>query len=136
MNSKLNWKKGIIYLNDQPIGDFVRDKVLTCQYKLNESMLNFEELDLYKRQIAIMDSDRNRLGIIRKKRWSKKAKITLTDDREFELKPVNFWSKKWKLYADQNELMVFNKGIFNKGEVNYIFQDEVLILSGLYVVNN
>ena len=136
MRSKLSWKNGVIFFKEKPIGDFVKDKMLSCQYKLNEMMLCFEEQDLYKRQIAIMDSDRKRVGMINRSRWTKRAKITLVDNREFELKPRSLLSNKYRLYADQNVLMEFNKGMFKKGEINYIFQDETLILAGLYVLTD
>ncbi|MEQ8927438.1 MAG: hypothetical protein RLO81_16575 [Fulvivirga sp.] len=43
-------------------------------------------------QVAIMDENRNRLGMIYKSRWSKSATIKLNNQGEYELKPTGFLS--------------------------------------------
>lgn len=136
MKSKLHWSDGLIFHNDRPIGDFVKNKTLSCEYQLNKKRLQFEQIDLSRKRVAILDKNGNRLGMIYRSRWSKSAKIELMDNSQFELKPAGLLSSKWKLCANDNELIEYDKSIFKKGEINYLFKDELLILAGLYVITD
>ncbi|QSE98714.1 hypothetical protein [Fulvivirga lutea] len=136
MKLTLHWNNGLIYHEEMPVGDFMNDEIQSNEYKLNKCRLQFESIDVSKKQVAIMDENRNRLGMIYKSRWSKSAKIKLNDEDEYELRPAGLLSSRWKLFAKNNELIEFTKRIFRKGEINYIFQDELLILAGLYVLND
>ena len=136
MRSTLYWSDGLIFSNETPIGDFISSKMLTCEYKLNENRIQFEQLDLNNRRIAILDQDRKRLGMIYKSKWSKSAKIELIDNSEFELKSNGILSNTWKIKANDNDLIEYKKGLLSKGKISFVFPNETLILAGLYILND
>jgi len=63
------------------------------------------------------------------------VKIQLVNGNEYALKKKGFFGGKWILTIEENQIMDFQFSM-NKGMVNYLFEDEVLILSGFFVINS
>ena len=64
----------------------------------------------------------------------KKATIAFKD-RTINWKYDNGWQTKWSLYDDQGTLMKFASRNFSKGSIEYVEEDDLLVLTGMFVTN-
>lgn len=133
MKLALRWNGKMILKEDKTIGYFVNNNYPDCNYQLFEKQLKFKSIGNKRNTISIMDEENNIIGMIYNSRWFKGARIIL-QEIEYDLKPVNFFNRKWKLYSSKNELIEFQKGLFSQGKINSVFQDEQLILASLFAL--
>ena len=131
MNHKLNWANGSIYINGEGVGNYKKESSGNLSVQFKETELLFRNTSNSDGGIEMFCPKNGMLGKIKRGRFKSPSKIVLTDGREYSLEPKGVFSKKWKLKANDNTLVVFSKSLTDKGEAIYIFEDELLILSGM-----
>ena len=131
MNHKLNWANGSIFINGEDVGKYKKEGPGNLNVKFKDTELMFRNVSNSDGGIEMYCTKNGPIGKIVKERFKGSSQILLNDGREFRLEPKGLFSKKWKLKANDNTLVVFSKGITNKGQAIYIFEDEILILSGM-----
>ena len=134
MSKTIVWRKGILYSSNSPIGRRVKINDDSVAYSMNGVDVEFLDKGFMTKRAVIKGADNHSIGEIIKKKWSKRARITFKNGNEYLLKKTGLFSRKWKMTAGRNPIMDFHFSL-TKGEINYLFEDEILILSGLYVIN-
>lgn len=141
MKTNYSWTKGFfsnlynIYSNETLIGS-LKDKSFsqTAEGKVNGKEYIFKTKGFLKQHTEIIDSSENRvIGEITYNNWMTKATISL-NDKTINWKYDNPWNTKWSLFDLTGTLMSFSSSS-SKGQIESNVDDELLILTGLFVLN-
>jgi hypothetical protein len=137
----LKWKKGVfsgkysIYGNSSQIGE-LKDNMFSkkARGQLNSKSFTFRTTGFFQQRTQIYDDSNNEMvGEISYNNWMTKATLT-TYDKVTNWKYNNAWNTKWSL-SGQDGTKVRYAGASNKGTIESNTDDELLLLSGLYVTN-
>jgi hypothetical protein len=100
--------------------------------QLNGRKVNFEIRGFFGKDFLILNpDDNNQIGSISFNTWRTKATITLKD-RNYNWEYENFWHSKWHITNENGNLVQYASG-FKRGEILSYTDDDVLILTGLYI---
>jgi hypothetical protein len=141
METKLSWKKGIfketyeIYSNGILVGT-LKENIWkqTALGELNGRKVIFNTHGFFKQETEIIDPDSNfQIGKITYNSWMTKATIVY-DNKIVNWKYDNAWNTRWSI-IDPEGVQIKYKGSCSTGTINYQTQDDLLILSGLFVTN-
>jgi len=141
VNSKIAWKNSPfsnsygIYSNGQVIGK-LKEMIFsqTSHGEINGRKYTFKTHGFFNQKTHIIDqSEQKVIGIISYNNWKAIAKISIHHQENF-LKIDNIFHTKWSI-SDASGLRMQFKGSFTEGEINPITDDELLLLSGLFVKN-
>ncbi len=141
MKTNYSWTKKFfsnlynIYSNGAILGN-LKDKSFsqTAQGEVNGKEYIFKTKGFLKQHTQIIDSSENRIiGEITYNSWMTKATIAI-NDKILNWKYDNAWNTKWSLFDTAGTLMNFS-GSSSKGHINSNVEDELLILTGLFVTN-
>jgi len=141
MKTQLNWRKGFfkntyeIYLENKKIGE-LKDKCWSQSAfgELNGKRYKFKTKGFLKQETQIIDIESNSIvGKITYNSWRTKAKIEYSG-KEYDWKYNNTWNTKWSILYSQ-EIQVDYQGSSSKGKIEVNNQNELLILSGLFITN-
>lgn len=141
MQTKFRWKKHLfsnsynIYSNGQQIG-ILKDKTFsqTANGQLNGKAYTFKSNGFFKQRTVIINSLENRvIGVITYNNWMTKALISVnykTTHWQYD----NLWNTKWSIFSSEGGIIKYS-GSSTSGQINSNIDDELLLLSGLFVVN-
>jgi hypothetical protein len=141
MIESLNWKKGFfsdtyrIYANKQQIGK-LKNKTFsqTSVGEIKGKKYTFKTKGFFKQQTEIIDnSDNSVIGKITYNNWMSKASLSIRN-KQFSWKYENFWNTKWSL-NDSDGVQINYKGSSKSGQINSKTDNDLLLLTGLYVTN-
>jgi hypothetical protein len=141
METKLNWKKGFfketyeIYSNGGLVGTLKENIWKQIAYgELNGKRVIFKTHGFLKQETQIIDSSSNsNIGKITYNSWMTKATIEYTN-KVANWKYENPWNTKWSI-SNSEGVQIRYQGSSSKGTIEYQGQDDLLILSGLFVIN-
>jgi hypothetical protein len=140
MQSDLEWKKDLfsnlskIYSEGRQVGE-IKEKTFskTATAELNNKRYSFITTGFFKPKTEILDESGKKLGVITYSNWMTKATITL--DREVLFwKYDNLWNTEWRVF-NKNGVQVKYKGSFSGGNIQSNTDDDLLLLSGLFISN-
>lgn len=138
---ELRWKKGLlsgnysIYEANRQIGE-LKDNLFskTAKGQLNGKSFTFRTSGFFQQRTRIYDDSNNQMvGEINYNNWMTKATLS-TYDKVSNWKYNNVWNTKWSL-SGQDGTQVHYAGSSNKGTIESNTDDDLLLLSGLYVTN-
>ena len=141
MKANLTWTKGIfsslcqVYSNDILNGKLV-DKPFSRTTKgiINGKEYHFRNSGFLKQTTEIVDSSNNKVvGGIEYNSWRSKATVSL-NGRKYRWKYDNVWNTQWSL-SDANGVSVKYNSSTTKGYIDTNTDDNLLIISGLFVKN-
>lgn len=124
-----------IYFNGTLIGN-LKDKSFsqTAKGEVSGKEYIFKTKGFLKQHTEIIDGSENRIiGEITYNSWMTKATIAI-NDKILNWKYDNAWNTKWSLFDSAGTLLNFS-GSSSKGQINSNVEDELLILTGLFVTN-
>jgi hypothetical protein len=141
MRTQLNWGKGIfsntfeIFSDGVAVGNL---KENTWRQSADGELFGkrylFKTKGFFKQETQIMDANNGSLlGTIKYNYWKTKATIEYID-RVFNWKYDNLWNTKWSI-SDLNGVQVKYQGSSSKGKIELNEQNELLLLTGLYITN-
>jgi hypothetical protein len=141
METQLNWKKGIfketyeIYSAGILVGTLKENIWKQTAYgELNGRKVIFKTIGFFRQETQIIDPSTNmQVGKITYNSWMTKATIEYTN-RVASWKYDNAWNTKWSI-SDPEGVLIQYQGSCSKGIINSQTQDDLLILSGLFVTN-
>ncbi len=141
MNSILNWKRGVfsttchIFSGEESIGYLKSSSFKQIsEGGIREKKYQFRTKGLFKQETTIIDAEKGvEIGKISYNSMMSKATIRFAD-RSVSWKYDNGWQTKWSFYNDKGILMKFAGGS-SKGSIEYDDQDDLLVLTGLFVTN-
>lgn len=141
MQTNLKWKKGIfsntyrIYSQNQIIGKLKSNSFSQItKGELNGKKYTFTTKGFFKQQTEIRDSINNKvIGNITYNGWMTKATLSILD-KKINWKYDNLWNTKWSIF-DSNGIEIKYSGSSSKGEINSNTDDDLLLLSGLFITN-
>jgi hypothetical protein len=133
MEAKLNWKKGIfketyeIYSNGLLVGTLKENLWKQMAYgELNGKKVIFKTHGFLKQETQIIDPSSNLIiGNITYNSWMTKVANWKYD---------NAWNTKWSI-SNSEGVQIQSQGSSSKGTIEHQTQDDLLILSGLFVTN-
>lgn len=141
MKTKLNWKRGAfsttyqILSDERSIGQLENHTFRqTSEGRINKSKYSFVTRGVFKQETRIMDGDsRKVIGTIRYNSMKSRASIELPG-RTLSWKYDNAWQTRWRICDEKQTLMEFAGRSF-KGSIEFEQDDDLLVLTGLYVTN-
>jgi hypothetical protein len=141
METILNWKKGIfkdhfeIFSYGALVGSLKEKTWKQVVYgELNGKKVVFKTKGFFKQETQIIDQDTHVvLGKITYNSWMTKATIEFAN-KVFNWKYENAWNTKWSI-GDKEGMKIQYQGSSSKGVIVDQTQDDLLILSGLCVIN-
>ena len=141
METKLNWKKGIfketfeIYSNGALVGTLKENIWKQIAYgELNGEKVIFKTHGYFKQETQIIDPSTNsNIGKITYNSWMTKATIEYTN-KVANWKYDNAWNTKWSI-SNSEGVQIRYQGSSSKGTIEHQTRDDLLILSGLFVIN-
>lgn len=141
MSTKLTWKRNIlnglytIYDNGLQIGQLKeRPFQETSTGEINGKVYTFITKGFFKRETMIFESSNNEaIGKITYNEWRNRANITINNNTA-EWKYENILNTKWQIF-DAEGIKIEYSGLSLGGEINSVVNDELLLLSGLFVTN-
>jgi hypothetical protein len=141
MKTILTWKKGIfsdtynIYKDGLPIGNIKNNWFSQSAYgELNGMKYTFKTKGLLKQQTQISEDQTNCIiGEITYNNWMTKAKISIRD-KEADWKYGNIWNTKWSIFNPEG-IQINYSGCSTNGKIESNTEDDLLLLSGLFVTN-
>ena len=136
-----NWKKGIfsesykIFNNETQIGSLSNKSFSqTSRGELNEKKYTFKTTGFFNQHTQIIENNDNKIiGEITYNNWMNKATINI-NGQKFELKYNNIWNSKWSI-TSLNETQISYNSSTSTGQIQSNTDNELLILSGLFVAN-
>jgi len=142
MGTVLNWKKGTfsstcrISSGEEIIGELANYAFKqTAEGVIRNKRYLFRTKGLFKQETLIIDGESDLvIGNISYNSMMSKATIQFKD-RTVNWKYDTGWQTKWSLYTDQGTLMKFASRSMNKGKIEYEEEDDLLVLTGLFVTN-
>jgi hypothetical protein len=141
METKLNWKKGFfketyeIYSNGGLVGTLKENIWKQIAYgELNGKTVIFKTQGFLNQETQIIDPGSNSIiGKISYNLWMTKATIEYSNTVA-KWKCENVWNTKWSI-SNSVDVLIQCHGSSSKGIMEGQTQDELLILSGLFVTN-
>ena len=141
MQQDYNWKKGVfsecykIFNNEAQVGNLSNKSFSqTAHGELNEEKYTFKTCGFWKQQTQIIDNNENKIvGEITYNNWMNKASINI-NGQKFDLKYDNIWNTKWSI-SSLNETQIRYNSSTTTGQIESKTDNQLLILSGLYVDN-
>jgi len=141
MQTKLRWKKHLfsnlytIYSDGQQIG-ILKDKTFsqTANGLLNGKAYTFKTTGFFRQRTEIINSLENKLiGVITYNNWMTKALI-FANNETINWQYDNLWNTKWSIFSSEGGIIKYS-GSSTSGQIDSNIDDELLLLSGLFVVN-
>lgn len=141
MQTNLSWKKGVfsdrykIFSNDQQIGS-MKNKTFSqsATGEINGKSYTFKTKGFFKQHTEIWDHANNEVvGEITYNNWMTKAFLSLKE-KKYTWKYHNIWNTKWSIHESDKALINY-KGSSTGGQIESVVNNELLILTGLYVTN-
>lgn len=141
METKLNWKKPTfketyeIYSNGVLVGTLKDHTWKQIAYgTLNGKKVVFKTKGFFNQETRIIDPDtQSDLGKITYNSWMTKATIE-SAKKVASWKYDNIWGTKWSI-SDSEGARIRYQGLLSKGTIEHETQEDILILSGLFVTN-
>ena len=141
MKSTLSWKRGIfsstchIFSGEEIIGELANYTFKqTAEGVMRNKRYLFRTKGLFKQETQIIDGESDQvIGNIVYGSGMNKATIEFKD-RTVSWKYDNTWQTRWSLYDKLGIYMKF-KGGPNKGSIEFEEDDDLLVLTGLFVTN-
>ena len=136
-----NWRKGIfsesykIFNNETQVGG-LSNKCFsqTAHGELNEEKYTFKTSGVFKQHTQIIENNENKIiGEITYNNCMNKATINI-NGQQFDLKYNNIWNTKWSI-SGLNETQISYNSTSCTGQIQSNTDNELLILSGLFVAN-
>jgi len=141
MEYTYTWKKGLfsntyfIYSKDKQIGFIKRSYFLKTTAEIRGNLYSFKHVDFFNRQYDIYDESQKRIiGKIKYNKWFNKARVS-SDRNTVYWKYDNICRNKWKIH-DARGLKIKYKSSFYKGKITSNTDDNLSLLSGLYLGRN
>ncbi|PHN00864.1 hypothetical protein [Flavilitoribacter nigricans] len=139
MQSTLQWKKGLFKCTYElsaagfPVGHLKDSELSRKAYgRLNNKEVTFQRCEGLHTRINMLETQSNRpIGTITFNPWYPKATIHL-EDQQFYWTFSNIWETRWKI-TDQDGAIVHFRGWSGRGEMTILEQDDLLVLTGLYI---
>lgn len=141
IRNNLRWEKKFfsntynIYSNNRKIGNF-KDKMFSQNAfgELNGKKYTYNTAGIFKQRTEIIDNIENKvIGKITYNNWMTKASITINNKTSY-WKYDNIWNTKWSI-TDLEGIKIEYSGSSSKGKIISNTDDELLLLSGLFVTN-
>ena len=141
MKQNLNWKKAFfkttieIFNFSIPAGK-LKPRIWTnsADGELNGKKFIFKTEGFFRRKTLVIDAAKNsQVALISFNSWRKTARIE-NSGKLINFKFINFWNTKWNL-SDDNGILVSYKGNTIKGDIETNNQNDMLILSGLFIAS-
>ena len=141
MKPSLTWTKGVfnnlhkIYSDGNLIGE-IKEKALSQSAKgsIRGREYLFRTHGYFNQKTEIIDrTDNQVVGEIQFNSWKSKATIAL-NGKIINWKYDNLWNTQWSLSDSDGTVMKFNSSI-TKGQIDAGQDDELLVLTGLFVKN-
>lgn|SRR5690554_730584 len=141
MQIKLSWKKKVfsnlyrIYSNGKQIGQ-LKDKTFsqTAYGQLNSKEYTFKTKGFFKPNTEIIDnSERKVIGEITYNYWMTKAEISV-NNKTYNWRYDNLWNTEWSVSGLEDTNIQY-AGSSTSGQINSNIDDQLLLLSGLFVIN-
>jgi hypothetical protein len=102
--------------------------------ELNGKKVFFEIKGFFDKEFLISNPDDNsQIGNIVFNMWKTKATITILD-KTYSWQYDNFFNTKWSITNENGNLIKYESH-FKSGDINSYTNDEILILTGLYIRN-
>ena len=135
-----NWRKGIfsesyqIFNNETQVGSLSNKCFSQTAYgELNEEKYTFKTCGVFKQHTQIIENYNKIVGEITYNNWMNKATINI-NGQQFDLKYDNIWNTKWSI-SGLNETQISYNSTSCTGQIQSNTDNELLILSGLFVAN-
>ncbi|HKL09286.1 MAG TPA: hypothetical protein VJ896_10970 [Bacteroidales bacterium] len=141
MYNSYHWKKRIfsdtyrVYSLNQQTGE-LRNRTFSASAdgEINGKRYTFRTKGFFKQQTEIIDhSDHSVVGKITFNSWMTKAYITI-NGREYTWKYQNVWNTRWSISGNGVGHITY-KGTSTGGQIETSTDDDLLLLTGLYVTN-
>ena len=141
MQRNLSWKKGVfsdkykIFSNEQQIGN-MKNKTFSqsATGEINGKSYTFKTKGFFKQHTEIWDHTSNEvIGEITYNNWMTKAFLSI-GKKSYTWKYENIWNTKWSIY-ESDQILVNFKGSSSGGQINSKIEDDLILLTGLYVTN-
>ena len=141
MKTILNWRKATfrtvyeIYAYNTQIGKLKEKQwSQSAEGELNGHRYSFISKGTFKCRTRIIDSANHKvIGNISYNTWMTKATINYSD-RLIQWKYNNTWNTKWSMYDHEGTKLCY-RGTSSKGQIESDVDDDMLILTGLYIAN-
>ena len=140
MQLNYNWRKGIfsesyqIFNNETQVGSLSNKCFSQTAYgELNEEKYTFKTCGVFKQHTQIIENYNKIVGEITYNNWMNKATINI-NGQQFDLKYNNIWNTKWSI-SSLNETQISYNSTSCTGQIQSNTDNELLILSGLFVAN-
>jgi len=141
MKAAYQWRKSFIsstyriYSEGRQIG-FLKEQIFaqTANGELNGKKYTFRTKGFLNQKTDIID-DRSgdTIGGIKYNAWMTKATL-LFGERKILWKYNNIWNTKWSLYDSENNKIDYT-GSTTGGHIESTIEDDLLLLTGLFVTN-
>jgi hypothetical protein len=139
METHLTWKTKLfrslyeIYENEQPAGELKSSGwKRNAAGELKGKKLHFEIKGVFNKEFLISDpADNSTIGQIVFNTWRTKATINC-HNQEYKWQFDNFLRTKWSI-SNENGNLVKYQSHFKNGEITSYTNDELLILTGLFI---
>jgi hypothetical protein len=141
MKTSLTWTKGVfsnlykIYAGGDSIGDLKESSFSqSAKGSIRGREYLFRTHGFFNQSTEIIDSLNHKIvGKIQYNSWRSKATITL-NGKTINWKYDNVWNTQWSLSDSDGTVMRFNSST-TKGQIDAGPDDELLVLTGLFVKN-
>jgi len=141
MTTVLNWTKGLfkcsykILSGDVQIGELKESEFSQSAFgELHGKKFRFKTKGFLTQKTDIIDLENNELiGKITYNCWYPKAKIEYGSNLLY-WKFSNLWETKWRIFNDEGVRFDFH-GWSMKGEVEMDIEDDLMVLTGLFIGN-
>ncbi|MBM2817033.1 MAG: hypothetical protein HW421_3795 [Ignavibacteria bacterium] len=138
MSTSLKWKKGFFkstceIISGGNIVGWLKDSTWrqSSEAEINGKKYTFKTKGFFKQETQIIDSGNQVIGKISYNAWMSKAIIEYSG-KTVNWKYDNIINTKWSI-SDSLGNIISYKGSFTKGEIEYDIQDDLLLLTGLYI---
>jgi hypothetical protein len=139
METRYTWKSKFfrsqieIFKYDEPAGELTTNGWRrTSNGTLNGKKTGFDIRGLFGKEFIILNpDDKSEIGQIVFNTWRTKATINI-NGRSYNWQYDNFWNTNWSITNEKGNLVQYSSS-FRRGEILTYIDDEVLILTGLYI---
>lgn len=141
MEKRFYWNKKFfsstynVYSNGQQNGNLTEKSFSQTAFgELNGKKYIFKTKGFFNQITEIIDASSNKIiGNITFNNWMTKANIS-TGNKTYLWKYDNAWGSKWSIYNSEG-LKISYFGYSSKGQIDSNTDDELLLLTGLFVTN-
>jgi len=136
------WKKGLfkcdykLFGGGKHIGGLVENPwSQSAKGKIGERNMSFKIRNAFNPRADIIDLDAKEVvGSIKFSCWWSKARVNYKG-KSLQWKYRNWWSTKWSLVDADGKHVGYNKGWSTNGTIVSELEDDVLLLTGLYIAH-